>query len=124
MKRKQKNSLFFVVATVLLVAGLIVGIGSFVYAAKPTANYQLIAFGVKTDSSGTSVTDIGWGRGNSDKGWREGDWIPVKCEISSIQSAYPNFGGFPNITLSWDFTMQNGARFVDLVRSVQIGCLI
>lgn len=85
-------------------------------------NYSLIAFGVKTNSTGTTVTEIGWGRGNSDKGWREGDWVPVKLTITSVQSSYAGLVGFPDIYIGFDFTAgPDSVRFVDLVRDIQVG---
>ena len=81
------------------------------------ANYSLVAFGVKTNAAGTLVTDIGWGRGNSDKGWREGDWVPVKLTIVGA-----NLATLPDIYIGWDYTTgPDDARFVDLVRDLQVG---
>ncbi|MCJ7576191.1 MAG: hypothetical protein MUO80_05915, partial [Dehalococcoidia bacterium] len=84
-------------------------------------NFDLIAFGVKTNAAGTLVTEIGWGRGNSDKGWREGDWVPVKLVMTGVQSSYPNLVGFPDIYIGFDFTSNSDCRFVDLVRGIQVG---
>ena len=90
--------------------------------AEAAANYDLIAFGVKTNSTGTTVTDIGWGRGNSDKGWREGDWVPVKLLLTKVQESYPNLVGLPDIYVGFDFsTGPDDATFVDLVRDIQVG---
>ncbi|MCK4221342.1 MAG: hypothetical protein KAX25_00620, partial [Dehalococcoidia bacterium] len=67
-------------------------------------------------------TQIGWGRGNSDKGWREGDWQPVKLVINNVQTDYPNLSGFPDIYIGWHFTIgKDDIRFVDLVRDIQVG---
>jgi hypothetical protein len=87
-------------------------------------SYQLHAFGVMLNPGGTAVTDIGWARGNSDKGWREGDWIPCRATIVVDQGQYPLLAGFPNINIGFDFTagnQSNDPRFIDLVRDIQIG---
>jgi len=92
--------------------------------ASANTGYQLVAFGVKTNAAGTTVTDIGWARGNSDKGWREGDWIPAKLIIQVDQTEYPSLAGFPDINVGYDYTAGNQAdspRFIDLVRGIQLG---
>ena len=87
--------------------------------------YSLVAFGVKLDAGGTTVTEIGWARGNSDKGWREGDWIPAKAIISGITAVGPDsLANLPDIKIGFDFTagnQSNDPRFIDMVRDIQIG---
>jgi hypothetical protein len=88
--------------------------------AQGATKFQLIAFGVKVNTPVTEVTDIGWGRGNSQKGWEEGAWVPVKLNVSNVQTDYENLEGFPDVYIGFDYTSHD-CRFVDLIRDIQIG---
>jgi len=115
---KLKKVLLTIGTVIAMVAGTLVPVPA---AAAPSTSFQLIAFGVKVDSTATTVTDIGWGRGNSQKGWTEGNWWPGKLVITNVQTNYPGLSGLPDIYVSFDFTANTGARFVDLVRDIQVG---
>ncbi|PLX20780.1 hypothetical protein C0584_04820, partial [Candidatus Parcubacteria bacterium] len=93
----------------------------------------LLAETTFTDTPATSVTlmgykipvggsfNPGWTTGNLDKSYDEGEWVPYQLVINNVQTEYPNLASFPDIGLEFDFTDSGGARFVDLVRSVQLG---
>jgi len=88
------------------------------------------AFGQATSitSTGYRATEGGGGKitaeyttGNLGNTWAEGEWVPYQLIISNVQTDYPGLEGFPDIVMEYDFTAQNDARFVDLVRSIQVG---
>jgi hypothetical protein len=112
--------------TTILIISMLLGtyLISITPMAKAATSLQLVAFGVKL-GSGTPppITDIGWARGNSDKGWLEGTWIPCKLVITNVQDDHPNLAGFPDVYIEYSFTGggSNKPRFIDLVRDIQIG---
>jgi hypothetical protein len=61
-----------------------------------------------------------WSNGTLGETWDEGDWVPYQLILNNVQSAYPNLNGLTEIKISFDFT-RNGARYIDLVRGIQIG---
>ena len=85
----------------------------------PSTNFSLSGFGANQVGSGS--LNLGWTGGNLGNTWSEGEWVPYKLVITNVQSNYPGLVGFPSLTLSYDFTGNNGSRFVDLVRGLQVG---
>jgi hypothetical protein len=99
---------------------------------------MLLTFGVASSAFGqaTSITPKGinikdlsngtltvkWTTGNlGNTTWAEGEWVPYQLIISNVQTDYPGLVDFPDIVMEYDFTDQHGNRFVDLVRSIQVG---
>jgi ribosomal protein S26 len=69
-------------------------------------------------TGGTNVTTT-WTTGNLGNAWDEGEWVPycLTINVSNLGAT-----GFTPIRIAYDFTKGNpAARFVDLVRGVQVG---
>ena len=85
--------------------------------------YQLVSFGVASND-GVTIDDIGWARGNSDKVWHEGAWVPVKLYITGVPETF-SASSLEDVYVGFDFTGGttggHDARFVDLIRDIQIG---
>jgi hypothetical protein len=73
-----------------------------------------------TEGGGGAITTV-YTTGNLGNTWSEGEWVPYQLIISNVQTDFPGLVGFPDIIMEYDFTAQNDARFVDLVRSIQVG---
>ncbi|MBN1447767.1 MAG: hypothetical protein JXA28_07530, partial [Bacteroidetes bacterium] len=66
-----------------------------------------------------NVSQIGWTTGNLGNAWHEGEWVPYCLTLKNVDMSNT---GFSDIKISYDFTGGNpGARFVDLVRNIQVG---
>ncbi|UCD17566.1 MAG: hypothetical protein JSV44_01295, partial [Candidatus Zixiibacteriota bacterium] len=76
-------------------------------------------YGYRANEGGGGALDTKWTKGNLGNTWAEGEWVAYKLVISNIQTNYPGLVGFPDLTLSFDFTSK-GNRFIDLVRGIQV----
>ncbi|PLX33511.1 MAG: hypothetical protein C0600_00325 [Ignavibacteria bacterium] len=75
--------------------------------------------GFKADSTGNGSLNLSWSTGNLGNTYNEGEWVPYLIELKNVNI---NNSGFTDITVCYDFTAGNqDARFVDLVRGLQIG---
>ena len=75
--------------------------------------------GFKADSTGNGTLNLGWSTGNLGNTWNEGEWVPYLLTLKNVNINNPNFS---DIVICYDFTRGNlDARFIDLVRGVQIG---
>jgi hypothetical protein len=73
-----------------------------------------------TEGGGGAITTV-YTTGNLGNTWSEGEWVPYQLIINNVQTDFPGLVGLPDIVMEYDFTAQNDARFVDLVRSIQVG---
>ncbi|MCK4222133.1 MAG: hypothetical protein KAX25_04615, partial [Dehalococcoidia bacterium] len=83
------------------------------------AGYGLYGFQVKQKGGNGDIT-YGWSKGNLQKLWAEGEWVPYQFVVTGVQTDWPLLEGLPDMVISYDFTIQGG-RFVDLVKNIQIG---
>ncbi|MBN1447337.1 MAG: PKD domain-containing protein, partial [Bacteroidetes bacterium] len=75
--------------------------------------------GFRADTTGNGTLNTSWSTGNLGNTWNEGEWVPYLLELKNVDLTNTNFS---DITVCYDFTGGNAnARFVDLVRGVQIG---
>jgi len=75
--------------------------------------------GFRADTTGNGTLNVGWSTGNLGNTWSEGEWVPYLLELKNVNINNTNFS---DITICYDFTAGNlNARFVDLVRAIQIG---
>ncbi len=78
--------------------------------------------GFKADTAGNGTLSYSWSTGNLGNTWNEGEWVPYMLTLKNVNINNP---AFSDITVCYDFTRGNlDARFIDLVRSVQIGTVV
>ena len=82
--------------------------------------YSLYGFEVGQTGGPNPKIKTGWAKGNLAKFWAEGEWVPYQFVVEDVQTAFPLLGNITDISVDYDFTLQ-GARFVDLVKNIQIG---
>ncbi|MDH7516485.1 MAG: FlgD immunoglobulin-like domain containing protein [Bacteroidota bacterium] len=69
--------------------------------------------------TGSNTLNLGWTTGNAGNTWQENEWPAYQMTLKNVNLSNPNFSP---IVIEYDFTAGNqNARFVDLVRGVQIG---
>ncbi|MCB2206311.1 hypothetical protein KQI65_16325 [bacterium] len=75
--------------------------------------------GFRANQAGNGSLSLTWTTGNLGNTWDEGEWVPYRLQLINFNI---NNAGFSDITICYDFTKGNqDARFVDLVRGIQIG---
>jgi hypothetical protein len=78
--------------------------------------------GLRADTTGNGTLNCSWSTGNLGNTWNEGEWVPYMLTLKNVNINNP---AFSDITVCYDFTKGNlDARFIDLVRSVQIGTVV
>ena len=75
--------------------------------------------GFRADTTGNGKLNLSWSTGNLGNTYNEGEWVPYLLELKNVNINNTNF---TPITICYDFTAGNlDARFVDLVKGIQIG---
>jgi hypothetical protein len=90
----------------------------------PTAEAKtgVTAMGFRANQGGGGAITTVWTTGNLGNTWDEGEWVPYQFILIDVQDDFPNLNGL-NIGISYDFFKAQGgqnARFVDLVRDIQV----
>lgn len=117
---------------VVMIAMLIMVMAPAAYAAPPASKFgdpSATFMGFGANQGGGGALSLGWTSGNLGNTWAEGEWIPYQLVLTGVQTAWDpeNTGGLPGmaqygnkIEIAYDFTSK-GNRFIDMVRSIQVG---
>lgn len=120
-KRRSTPILFGLIPSLLLLLAAFVAVpASNAQTLDATAALNSTSNGFRVNEGGSGAIDLGWTGGNLGNLWVEGEWVPYQLILRNVQSEYPDLTDLPDIKVSFDFT-KSGARFVDLVRGIQVG---
>jgi hypothetical protein len=125
----EQSKVFTKVGGLLLLSAMVLGFATGAYAQEKTppvlapglAAMQITMTGFRANEGGGGALSTGWVTGNLGNTWSEGEWVPYQMIIDNIE---PGLAELDSIVLSYDFFRASGsteARFVDLVRGVQVG---
>jgi hypothetical protein len=96
---------------------------TFFFAGSAFAAISYDLYGYRANEGGGGAISTPWTKGNLGNTWAEGEWVPYQLVVENPDG--PAFADADSFIISFDFTRFGGggsyARFVDLIRSIQVG---
>ncbi|UCC79452.1 MAG: hypothetical protein JSW64_14480, partial [Candidatus Zixiibacteriota bacterium] len=97
-------------------------LGIAVSASAQSISYDL--YGYRANEGGGGAISTPWTKGNLGNTWAEGEWVPYMFVVENGDPDAAAFAATDSFVISFDFTRFQGGnyfRFVDLIRSIQVG---
>ncbi|MFC2050840.1 SdrD B-like domain-containing protein, partial [Chloroflexota bacterium] len=123
MKNHKGYKKFPAVLSIILILSMLISTGQMMLLPREAAAAPATTFTFNGFNASVGTPQIGWTTGNLGKTWTEGNWVPYQLIIDNVQTDYPDLVDFPGIGIQFDYTVGD-TRFVDMIRSVQIGTTI